>query len=199
MTEVEAQKAIVSRPDAKSQNLTHYFTGKECKYGHVSLRLVSTRQCCECSKEYLKNNYEHLSAYKKQHKIQNAEKYKLSDKLNYEKNRDVRLKKMRAYAKNNKAIIFQNIVKRKASKKQRTPPWLTQEHKHMMVAVYKLSINKSECTGIEHHVDHIVPLSGKTVSGLHVPWNLQVLEASENRKKKNVVWPDMWKRIENVN
>ena len=56
MTEVEAQKAIVSRLDAKSQSLTHYFTGKECKYGHVSLRLVSTRQCCQCAKEYLKNN-----------------------------------------------------------------------------------------------------------------------------------------------
>ena len=50
---------------------------------------------------------------------------------------------------------------------------------------YKESARLTKETGILHEVDHIIPLQGELVSGLHVPWNLRVITAEENRKKGN--------------
>ena len=76
-------------------------------------------------------------------------------------------------------------AKRRAAKLQRTPPWLTQEHHDQIISKYEERGRLTQETGIEHHVDHIVPLQGDTVSGLHVPWNLQVITATENQQKSN--------------
>ena len=89
------------------------------------------------------------------------------------------------WSKNNKAKRNAITAKRHASKLQRTLIWLTKEHYKQIADFYKKAKELDALTGIKHHVDHIVPLQGENVSGLHVPWNLQILTAAENCSKNN--------------
>ena len=75
--------------------------------------------------------------------------------------------------------------RRRAKKLNATPAWLSDEHNAHIKRTYKLASLMKEITGIQYHVDHIVPLQGKSVCGLHVPWNLQVLRADLNLSKSN--------------
>ena len=73
----------------------------------------------------------------------------------------------------------------RAAKLQRTPKWLTEDDHWMIEQAYDIAVKRSEATNIMWHVDHIVPLQGRTVCGLHVPWNMQVITEVENKRKGN--------------
>lgn len=81
-----------------------------------------------------------------------------------------------------KALVTFHANKRRAAKLQRTPPWADLDS---MRAIYAEANRLTQETGIPHHVDHVIPLQGKLVSGLHVHNNLQILTGSENSKKRN--------------
>lgn len=66
--------------------------------------------------------------------------------------------------------------------KQRTPKWVDIKD---IKLVYKKARQITRETGVQHHVDHIVPLRGRFVSGLHTPDNLQIISAIENMKKSS--------------
>ena len=78
-----------------------------------------------------------------------------------------------------------NFYKREERLKEATPTWLTDLMLSEIKQLYKQRQELSESTGIEYHVDHIVPIQGENVCGLHVPWNLQIITAEENLKKSN--------------
>jgi hypothetical protein len=80
------------------------------------------------------------------------------------------------------ALVRFHANKRRTTKLQRTPAWADQE---AIRAVYLEAQRLTRDTRVAHHVDHVIPLQGKRVSGLHVHNNLQILTGSENSKKRN--------------
>lgn len=76
---------------------------------------------------------------------------------------------------------------RRAALVNATPDWLTEQDKDAIEAVYAVARAMSLGSGVPHQVDHIIPLRGKDVCGLHVPWNLRAITAAENRRKGRAV------------
>jgi len=66
--------------------------------------------------------------------------------------------------------------------------WLNDEQKEAIRCKYMVAEIKSRMTGIKYHVDHIIPLCGVNVCGLHVPDNLEVIKAEDNMKKGNKMY-----------
>jgi len=84
------------------------------------------------------------------------------------------------------ALVRFHAGKRRSAKIRRTPSWANFE---AIRAVYAEAHRLTIETGIEHHVDHDLPLQGELVSGLHVETNLQILTAAENIRKRNHFQP----------
>jgi 5-methylcytosine-specific restriction endonuclease McrA len=107
----------------------------------------------------------------------NKDKYVKKDKS---KSREAVRRHYRNHAEEYKA----RAVFRKAAKICATPEWLTEADKKEMIETYKRAKTLS-ADGVCRHVDHIIPLLGENVCGLHVPWNLQILTEEENLSKGN--------------
>jgi len=73
-------------------------------------------------------------------------------------------------------------AERRATKAQATPEWAD---RRAILEFFEKARKATLETGVPHEVDHIVPLKGRGVCGLHVPWNLRVITRDENRRKHN--------------
>lgn len=103
----------------------------------------------------------------------------------YQNTKDKKLAYGKLHYQQNKAKYAEYTRTRQAKLLQRTPPWLSESQKAELQDFYWLAKDLTAVSGQTYHVDHIVPLQGKNVCGLHVPWNLQVLPADINLSKGN--------------
>jgi hypothetical protein len=108
-----------------------------------------------------------------------------ASKAYYAGNAEERKAKQRAWSKVNRGTANALSKRYKLKKRNATPAWLSEFDLLAMKCKYQVAamLNKH---GVEPwHVDHIVPIRGKDVCGLHVPWNLQVIPAKDNLSKGN--------------
>jgi hypothetical protein len=83
---------------------------------------------------------------------------------------------------NGRAVVNAKNAKRRSAKLERTPLWADPAE---IKEIYRQAVALEELTGIPFHVDHIIPLQGELVSGLHIAENMQLLPATENMGKGN--------------
>ena len=141
-----------------------------------------------------------MSAYKKQYKKDNAERIKEKQRAydavqnplrrsyfqqRYIDKKEHILATNNSYRKENLDKHAAKETKRRAAKINRTPVWLTGNDHWMIEQAYELAALRTKMFGFNWEVDHVLPLQGKMISGLHTPTNLQVIPAIFNRQKNN--------------
>lgn len=89
------------------------------------------------------------------------------------------------YRVNNPDVVANAVAAYRSGKANRTPTWLSEDDEWMLQEVYALAVLRTKLLGFSWEVDHIIPLHGRTVSGLHTPFNLQVIPMLDNRVKSN--------------
>jgi hypothetical protein len=135
------------------------------------------------AKEWYERNKELTKERARQWALDNPERRHEIHRKNRDKDIESHNARNREWNSNNKPVKAALEGKRRAAQIQRTPKW--DPDAHLIVAKYQLAAMLTKASGIEHHVDHIIPLQGKKVSGLHVFSNLRVIPGSDNVKKSN--------------
>lgn len=103
----------------------------------------------------------------------------------YDEHRNELIEYQLNHAKDNPGMYNARAMQRHADKLLRTPKWLTKEQLAEIKVFYVKAAHLTRKYGYKYEVDHIVPLRGKKISGLHVPWNLRIVTKSENCRKSN--------------
>jgi len=151
-------KGYIQSPEfiAKSAQARTKYTAEELK---------------EHRKQWVQENKKHVYAKQKEWRDANKERVKKYNETS---------------RKRHKARVNASNAQYRAERLQRTPAWLSGNDLTQMQQMYAMAKRRSDIEGIQYHVDHIIPLKGKIVSGLHVPSNLQIITWRENITKNNI-------------
>ena len=149
-----------------------------------------TSWCHEChrerNREWAKENKERRSAKSAEWRKANPSGAKKIWQDFHNRNKEKRAEQYAEWARRNRDKRAASSAKRKAAKLRATPKWVNWEK---VRAIYRQARRLQDFTGVPMHVDHIVPLQGENVCGLHWEGNLQIISASKNCAKFNR-WDD---------
>lgn len=192
---------MVDRKTAIRRGLKRYYTGKLCPKGHDSEKSVSNCQCITCANlrkstwnKKPENRERQLASRNKPEQLarsrknalawrhNNLERARETTRLYDETHRKERVTKALARQKANRGRYNAYSAARNIAKRQRIPAWADMEK---IQEFYTQAAHLTHTTGHKYHVDHKIPLRGKSVSGLHVEDNLQVILATDNCRKSN--------------
>lgn len=136
--------------------------------------------CRDCHKAYVKAKY---------HDLARDENYRSAERARIRAYHQANPEKVKGWNARYLAANRPRLnAKSKAyvlSRERRTPQWLTAEDFWVLEEAYALAALRTKLFGFRWDVDHIIPLHGALVSGLHVPQNVQVIPASLNQSKSN--------------
>lgn len=199
---------VIDRETAIMAGLKKYFTGEPCLHGHIAPRRTHGSACTECGRiqtaAYYALNRDACRARQSEYfarpkvveamtrrvaewQAKNPAKV-LATKARYrDGNREALRAKNREYHKANPHFATMHAAERRVLGRAATPKWVDRD---AIKAIYRCAREISELSGIEHSVDHVIPLKHKLVCGLHVPWNLQVMTAVANKQKANKFNPE---------
>ena len=167
-----------SRGEAAARGEARYLTGISCRRGHTSERRTDNGGCVDCIR--LSKTPEYNREQVKRWRAANPERQKAKAKSRYWANPSAQRDHVRRWAKENPHKIWAKGARRRANELMACPSWVDLR---AIDLVYLEAKRLSKETCITYQVDHIVPLAGDNVCGLHVSWNLRPLPAIENISK----------------